>query len=839
VALCGISVEKVGRVGRVPGSENNGDSLKIFFLCLYAGCFVGSLAAQSDASLSGTVQDTQGEVVAQATLRLYQKGSSASVRISSSNNGAYRFERLAAGQYLLEVEKSNFRTATEVVRLEASGTKVLVVKLDVAGIGQSVVVTAEAKPQTLDEIAKPITIISREEIENRNEYALGEILRNVPGMLVTNGGGPGQNTSLRIRGLRADATAVLVDGLRFRDASTTQGDASSMMSSLNFIDAERVEVMQGSGSSLYGTNAVGGVVNIVTQEGGSPLRGQLQTEGGNLGFFRGRGSISGGAFKDRLKYSAGLLHLNVANGVDGQDTNRSTGGQGFLRYDLAPTMSLSGRVWASDDFAQLNISPTTTGIPAANVPDTMVVKAIPLSPENVALLNAGQRPNYGNATYIPGRNDPDSRRSSSFYTSALIFRHSVTPRFQWQGSYQKVHTNRVFENGPAGSGSQPVVSNWSNSIGNIDTFDLRGSLQLASWISVTGGYEFEREQYLDRQNNNLPAPRSIVVRGDISQNAHAGYFASTLQLLERKLQLSFSGRAQTFRLRRPEFESSGTTNNYDRVPLLAPRNALTGDVSIAYLIARTGTKLRAHAGNAYRAPSLYERFGGGFSVDPVNGIVGFTPYGDPRLAPDRYNSFDSGVDQYFFANRVRVSATAFYTRIAALTVFDFSGLIRPETDPFGRSSGYIAGSGGISRGAELGFEARPLRGLALSGSYTYTNANQDRDLSVTGFFGAFGVPKHTMTLSATRSWTRRLDTTLDVFRSSRSYTSLFAGGRSRAYEFPAYSKVDLVSSYRFWEGEGVTTRIYGKVDNIFNRRYYQNAWLAPRATFVVGLGVGF
>ena len=85
---------------------------------------------------------------------------------------------------------------------------------------------------------------------------------------------------MRIRGLRPDAAAVLVDGLRLRDAATAQGDVTSFMSTLNFVAADRVEVLRGSGSSLYGTNAVGGVVNIVSREGGSPTRGDAQIEAG-------------------------------------------------------------------------------------------------------------------------------------------------------------------------------------------------------------------------------------------------------------------------------------------------------------------------------------------------------------------------------------------------------------------------------------------------------------------------------------------------------------------------------------------------------------------------------
>lgn len=796
------------------------------------------LFAQTGAKLHGLVQDAQSKSIADAQVKLFRQDGGAPVRTSTNSDGRYSIDRLAAGTFLLQVDKEGFQSSIHTIELKDVDLTSDIV-LQVAGVNDSVVVTAAGTPQKLDEISKAVSIVSQEEIRNRNEYSLSDTLRTVPGVWVTNGGGPGQNTSIRIRGLRSDAASVLVDGLRFRDSTTTQGDSSSFMSTFNIVDPDHIEVLRGSASSLYGSNAVAGVVNIVTYEGGAPAHGEVQVEGGSLGMLRGRGTVGGGALGDRLKYSAGLLHLNFMNGIDGHDANRSTGGQGFVRYDVRPTVSLTGRLWASDDFVQTNISPTTTGIPAANFPANGVIPAIPLSPANVAILNARGTPDYTGVTFIPGRDDPDSRRASRFYTGAFIFRQALSPRASWQTSYQRVHTSRVFENGPAGTGSQPAAANYSRYAGDIDTLNVQANGKPASWITVTGGYEFEREGYFDTQTNNLPAPRYFTERNSIHQNTNAGYFASQFSLLGRRLQISVSGRAQNFRLANPSFVYTGIPSPYASATLTAPSAALTGDVSAAYLIAASNTKLRAHFGNAYRAPSLYERFGGGFSNNPVNGETVFSGFGDPRLSPDRYNSLDGGVDQYLFANRVRVSATWFYTRVVSITAFDSSSVIRPATDPYGRTSGYINGSGGISRGAELAVEARPLRTLSLAGSYTYVNENTDRDISVAGFWKILGVPAHTASFLATKYWGRKLDTTFSLFRSGVYYTSFFAGTRSRPFEFTGFTKASLVASYRLWEGERRSVRIYGKADNVFRQRYYQNGWLAAQGAVLVGFGYGF
>ena len=281
---------------------------------LAASLFAASLYAEGGITLRGVVKDPQSKSVDGAQIRLFRLETGASVQTSSDREGRYVFERLAAGSFLLQVDKESFQSQTRNVELKEGGAVSADIVLSVAGVNDSVVVTAAGAPQKLDEISKAVSLVSAEEIRNRDEYSLSDTLRAVPGVVVTNGGGPGQNTSIRIRGLRTDAAAVLVDGLRFRDATTTQGDSSSFMSTFNIVSPDHIEVLRGSASSLYGSNAVAGVVNIVTQEGGGPLHGDLQAEGGSLGMLRTRGTLSGGAFGDRLKFSAGLLHLNIRAG---------------------------------------------------------------------------------------------------------------------------------------------------------------------------------------------------------------------------------------------------------------------------------------------------------------------------------------------------------------------------------------------------------------------------------------------------------------------------------------------------------------------------------------------
>jgi iron complex outermembrane receptor protein len=410
-------------------------------------------------------------------------------------------------------------------------------------------------------------------------------------------------------------------------------------------------------------------------------------------------------------------------------------------------------------------------------------------------------------------------------------------RASWQASYQRVGTHRSYTSGPLGPGFQTATASLSDFDGTIDTFEARGVLQPARWLTVTGGYELERERYADLQDDNAPVAR-LQTTTDISQTAQALFGAAQFSLADRKLQVSLAGRLQAFRAGDLTLSSSAD-HPYDDVAVDAPPRALTGDVSVAYLFNAAGTKIRGHVGNAYRAPALYERFGGGFFGDPVSGMVFYSAYGDPRLRPDRYRSFDAGVDQGLANGRVHVSGSVFVIDVQSLTAFDFSGGIDPATDPFGRFLGYLNGSGGSSKGAELAVDVRPTATLHISGSYTFTRARTDEALTVPDFFRVPGVAAHTASLFVTRQWSSRIDTAFDLVYGGESFGSFFAAGRTRAYRYPGTTTAGLTASVRVLGHDARDLRAYVRVDNLFDETDFTGGWRQPGRAAVVGVRAAF
>ena len=790
-------------------------------------CFGSAARAQR---LTGTVLDPQGGVVPNAQVKLYVRENGVQLNATSDAQGKYRFQRLTPGEYVVEAEAGGFaRTTAHSIQLEAGRNLDLDIPLKLAGVAQEIVVTAAGSAQAGEETSKAISTVGWQEIQARDEFSIAESLRTIAGLRYQQLGGPGALTSLKTRGLRNEDTAILIDGQRLRDVAAPQGDGSGLLGDLIVTNVDRLEVLRGSGSSLYGTNAIGGVVNVLTDEGGGRTRGSLLTEGGSLGLLRGRAQLAGGLSEDRIAYSLGVAHLNVANGVDGSDAARNTSGQGRIRFQLNPSASLSARIYATDSFSQINESPGAVGL----LPPTGIVQAIPLSLSELQRYESGvpvSQLNLNGATFIPSANDPDFRREARFFSSIVTFAQRPNETFGYSVNYQALKTDRAFRDGPGGVSFEPLGNTRSDYDGRLHTVNARADIRLGRSQLVNTGYEFESESYLNRSFQVSPADNSSV---DVTQRGHSFFVQDQLRLLDGRLFLSAAFRTQLFSLNQPKLEPLPFAP-YQGTPFAAPPDAYTGDGSIAYSFRSSGTKLRAHIGNGYRAPSLYERFGTSFSS------FGYSTYGDPRLRPDRSIAFDAGIDQSLLNNRLRLSSTWFYTRLQEVIVFDFSGAISPTTDPFGRFGGYRNTNGGLARGFEFSVEASPSHSLDVSASYTYTNADQRLPL-VPGIIRSFAIPDHQFSVVATQRIGQRVFVNFDLIASSSYLAPMFDSNTfsSRAFEFDGLGKEDLGASYRLPLSENRAVRFFGKVENLFDRDYYESGYRTPGATAVGGVQFEF
>lgn len=739
--------------------------------------------------------------------------------VTTDSTGSCRFTSVAAGQYFVQGKAPGFDASSpRSLDLKGDGNIDVTLSLGVAQLHSSIVVTASGTPQTTDEVSKALTVVDGADIALRADKSVGEALVDVPGLQVQQLGGPGSTTYFKIRGLRNTDTAVLIDGLRLRDASGTQADASGVLQDLMIVDTSRVEVLRGTGSSLYGTDAIGGVVNIVTDEGGGRTHGAVGVDGGSLGSVRGTAHVAGGFLHDRIEYSLGVTHWNVMSGVDGDSPARNTSEQGQLSYRLSKITSISARVFAGDSFSFVRTTPRSVG----PLPSTGIVEAVPVSLSEEHRYEAGtplSQLSLGSATFLPATANSDSTRAGQFFTGALRFTLRPSDKFGFTVQYQDLSTTRNYGDGPGGPGSQPAGNNLSKYVGRIQTASARGDISLGKFQHFDVGYEFEDEDF---QNRILPPPPSSSFFSNISQRSNAIFAQDQIRLADGRLLFSVGYRAQFFSLDQPHFEPVSGAPFAGRT-FAAPPTAQTGDVSAAYNIRGSGTKFRAHAGRGYRAPSLYERFGTFYSGS------GYTLYGDPGLRPDRSSSIDGGIDQRLWNSRAQLTATYFFTRLNQVIIFDTSGAVTPLTDPLGRNGGYRNTGGGIARGVEFSATVAATRRLQLNGAYTYTDARQRTPL-VAGVWQTYEMPRHQYSFFATQRFSSRL-TALFGYVGSTDYLASVSG---RAFQFDGRARAQAVVSYRHPLSEFRALRLFFKADNLFNQEYFENGFRTPKATFTSG-----
>ena len=170
---------------------------------------------------------------------------------------------------------------------------------------ETVVVTATRTPTPEAQVASSITVVTAADIAAKQAQTLPDALQDVPGLNVVQSGGPGEQTSLFMRGTDSNHVKVLVDGIDVGDPSSPNGafDFGQFLTP----DIERIEILRGPQSGLYGSDAIGGVINIITKSGSGPAQFTADVEGGSFDTFNQSGSVSGST--GPFHYAADIEHF--------------------------------------------------------------------------------------------------------------------------------------------------------------------------------------------------------------------------------------------------------------------------------------------------------------------------------------------------------------------------------------------------------------------------------------------------------------------------------------------------------------------------------------------------
>lgn len=205
---------------------------------------------------------------------------------------------------------------------------------------EEILVTASRVPTALRNAGAGATVITREDIERRNPAFLTDLLRDVPGFSVSRAGGAGKFTQLRVRGAEANQVLVLIDGIEANDI--TRADEFDF-AHLGTDDIERVEIVRGPQSALWGSDALAGVINIITRKGEGKPQARATVEYGSFGSNRLSGSV--GAGNDRYDGSLALTYLdsggiNISERGDEEDGYRNGTLNTRLGWQALPQLRL-------------------------------------------------------------------------------------------------------------------------------------------------------------------------------------------------------------------------------------------------------------------------------------------------------------------------------------------------------------------------------------------------------------------------------------------------------------------------------------------------------------------
>src|SRR5574343_482205 len=220
-----------------------------------------------------------------------------------------------------------------------------------------VVITGSRTPQRVDEVLADVSVIERAQIERLGVTGLADLLARLPGVQFGRNGGPGGTTSVYLRGTDSRHTLVLIDGVRVESQST----GGAPWEALPLSEVERIEVLRGPASALYGSDAIGGVVQIFTRRPGGPARLALGWGAGSDGARKSELSVSGSAHGLDLAISAGADQSKGYDQVpDPANLSHNPDRDGFRAYhanlraglQLAPGHRLEGGVMGRDVRAQ-------------------------------------------------------------------------------------------------------------------------------------------------------------------------------------------------------------------------------------------------------------------------------------------------------------------------------------------------------------------------------------------------------------------------------------------------------------------------------------------------------
>jgi vitamin B12 transporter len=723
------------------------------FLFLAVSLSAQAIPQSQDAHLFGSLLDASGAGVAQVnvTAQLENNATAQLWKASSSTDGAYSLT-IPPGRYRVSFERSPFIPRDFVLDLSPNQQRKLDLTLNLERLSASVIVTAQAEPTLVDQATAPVSVITKDEIDQRQSVGLADALNFSTGIAIGRTGPEGGTASIFLNGGNSNFTKVLVDG-----APINPPGALVDFSSVTLDNIDKVEIVRGAESAIYGTDAVSGVIQLFTHRGDTRIpQFSIYGEGGTFASGRGGAQISGllGAFD----YSLAASYF----GTDGQGPDDD-----FLNRTLSANFG-----YRISDANQLRLTlrnnDSIAGIPGQTL----------FTPPNL-----------------------DQRYGQHIFSASARWDFATGKHWHHQISGGESYTHQVNDNpvqsffatdpnafcpqtNPAAVATAEFCDFPGNSRFQYNRANVTAQTSyLLSNFGVTAGYEYEVENAF-LTSIDVPHAR---------RNNQAGYLDFRYRPQPRA-SLNFGGRAEA------------NANFGTRV---VPRAGASLVLFYGKGV-RGDTLFRAFYAEGIKEPRFDQIYGDNFG-----------DFGNPSLKPEASKTWTVGLEQKRFGDRVLLNAEYFSSRFYDIVTFAFCNSFNNYCNlpPLVLSGfGYFFNTDvARARGLNLSGQTRFTRWFNLAGNYTYDDS---RVITASDPFDPTELPGNRLLRRPANSGSltlnvafRRLNVTLGGYFTGVRTDSDFLGlGFTRN---PGYARFDLSGSYRL--SHGVT--FYARATNLFDKQY--------------------
>jgi outer membrane cobalamin receptor len=613
------------------------------FVLLLATAFAGELKVK--------VVDPQSAAVAGAELILLENGNSTPLSITNTSaEGTAIVNVPTQTRYQLKILAPGFAEQ----QISLSQESPITVHLQLATSSETVVVTATRTPVPEQQTATSVSAVDQQQIVLMQPFAASDLLRFLPGAIIATAGQRGGIASLFVRGGDSTYNKVIVDGVPIDEPGGTMNPGVIPLE-----QTERVELLRGTQSTLYGSDAMTSVVQSWTRAGSTPVP-QLEfgADGGDFWTAHGYGSLSG--VRGRFDYNLFGDQFNTnGQGVNNYYSNTLEGAN--LGAAIADGVSLRVRGRHFD---------SSSGV-------------------------AGEWDFNGVPLLAP---DKDARAHQNTLLGSAELLISKQPRWQHRLTGYDFHQTRLNTDTVPDRGCDPNTFNFFDCFFDDRTninragFNYQGDYTPVAWAQTTVGYEFEDENgtfnstfLLALDANGNPINTSLLTHG-LRLN-HAAY----AQQRVTRGRISVVGGAR--------YVYNDSFGNR-----VVPRIAATFDL-LSGGGWFSGTRLRASYATGIKEPKFEESFG-------ITGIFRDNP--NPDLKPEENRSFEAGIEQAFFGRRYSLSAVYFHQ--------SFRNQIELSTDPSTFVGTFINVNRSLAHGAEIELDGRISNHLHLTTGYFYTSS---------------------------------------------------------------------------------------------------------------------